>query len=486
MENPEMMLAQNQPAFLGALICRFFKIARGIMGMMHQKEKMARVFSSALPKIKPSARETEECFEAAAHLIRKLERVVPQSVEIRLAGSLAKGTNLSKNNEFDIFILFPRHYPHHEMAMLGLHYARRAFAGMRIESRYAEHPYLQVFHGGFHADIVPAYRINDIGQKGSSVDRSQLHTQYVNAKLDAKGKDDVRLLKRFMKNFGIYGAELRVEGFSGYLCELLIAHYGSLAKLMEAASKWDAPAIDMAGGKSAAELRKEFSSPLILVDPTDPKRNVAAVVAETSLSRFVFECRRFLKGPSERFFFSQKKQRSAAEIGGAIRKRGTLCLAVRFPAPKVVPDVLWPQLKKAAQALVRHLESLDFSVFGYYHWSDGNECVVLLELDCWQLPAVKKSPGPGVRFASDVEEFARKHADCYNLHIEHDRMVAVERREETNALGALAKACKNPHGLGIPSHMEGPLAQCRIIDAKRLSGKKYRELLSDYFFMKIA
>lgn len=464
----------------------FFKAASEIALMGASKERIDEIFKNSLRKIKPGNLETRDCLKAADHLIKKIERVVPSSVEICLAGSLAKGTNLSMNNEFDIFLLFPRHYAHHEMTMLGLQYARMAFAGMRTESRYAEHPYLQVFHEKYHADIVPAYKINDIGQKGSSVDRSQLHTQYVNSRLDAAGKDDVRLLKCFMKNFGIYGAELRVEGFSGYLCELLIINYGSLAALMKAAAKWDGPAIDIERKLKTEDMRKKFPAPMVLIDPVDPKRNVAAVVAQTSLSRFIFECRRFLRDPSEKFFFSEKKVKSAEMIRKTIVKRGTLCLALKFTAPKLVPDALWPQLRKTAQALVRHLGSMDFSVFGYYHWSNGNECVVLFEFDRWRLPSVKKSLGPGIRFSSDVDDFVKKHSGCYNLHIEHDRMVVVEERKAIDAKTELAKACTNPEGIGIPHQMEMALRDCRIIDAKKVVSGKYCEFLSDYFFMKIA
>jgi len=444
------------------------------------------VFAQALKSIKPNPAESRKDFEAATSLIRKLERAAPSAVEIRLAGSLAKGTDLKGKNEFDIFLLFPRHYSHHEMTMLGLTYARRAFAGMKIESRYAEHPYLQVFSGDYHADIVPAYKIHGIEEKGSSVDRSPLHTEYVNSKLGASGKDEVRLLKRFMKNFGIYGAELRVEGFSGYLCELLVIRYGSLLSLFESAADWQEPSLVLDDKVEELEARNKFSSPLVVIDPVDPQRNVAAVVAQTSLSRFIFECRRFLKSPSAKFFFAQKTARSASEIKNRMKQRGTACFAVVFPAPKAVPDVLWPQLKKTAQSLVRHLESLDFSVFGYYHWSDGAECVVLLELDRWELPGVKKAPGPAIRFASDVDAFAKRHADAPNLHIEHDRIVAVERREVLHASKALGNACKDPHGLGVPQGMEKQLARAKVLPAALIVKKKHLEFLADYFFAKVA
>ena len=455
--------------------------------MHSMDEKKARaVFASVLPKIKPSAAETRGSFEAACSLIKRLERTVPQHVEIRLAGSLAKGTDLSGNNEFDIFLLFPKSFSHHEMTLMGISYARHAFAGMKTASRHAEHPYLQVFAGVYHADIVPAYKISDIKDRGSSVDRSQMHTEFINAKLDARSKDDVRLLKRFMKNFGIYGAELRVEGFSGYLCELLIAQYGSFLGLMEAASAWKLPALDIAGHHTGKGLREIFDSPLVVIDPVDPGRNVAAVVAQTSLSRFVFECRRFLKNPSAKFFFTEKRARSASEIRAMMRRRGTKCLAVKFPAPDVVPDVLWPQLKKTAQALVKRLESQDFSVFGHYYWSDGNECIVLFELDRWRLPQVKKAVGPSMDYASDVEAFVERHRDCLNLHLEHDKIVAVRGRETVDAKKALCAACKNTRGLGVPAKMEKQLERCSIIEGTAIASKKYCGFLGDYFFARIA
>jgi tRNA nucleotidyltransferase (CCA-adding enzyme) len=449
--------------------------------------KARAVFAKVLPKITPSRREAAECFATATAMAKKLERVVPPAVEVRLAGSLAKGTNLAGNNEFDIFMLFPRHFSHHEMTMLGMQYARHAFSGMRVEARYAEHPYLQIFYRDYHADIVPAYKIDSISERGSSVDRSQLHTAYINAKLGAAAKGDVRLLKRFMKNFGIYGAELRVEGFSGYLCELLIVQYGSLAELMKAASGWHAPVIDTEKHLSEDAARRKFSqSPLIVVDPTDPGRNVAAVVAHTSLSRFIFECRRFLASPSEKFFFTKKVVRPPREIAKAIRARGTECLAVRFPAPKVVPDVLWPQLRKTAQALSRKLADQGFSVFGCYHWSDGKECAILFEIDRWELPAIAKAIGPSIRFARDCEAFVKKHSNALNMHIEHDRVVAVEKREMRDSMAALAFACRHMHGAGIPENMEKAMAHCEVMEAGKLLSKKYTEFLSDYFFAKIA
>lgn len=451
--------------------------------------KAEKVFARVAKGIVPSKKEVDAAFSAAGAIISKLERVAPPAVEIRLAGSLAKGTWLSGNDEFDIFLLFPRHYAHHEMTMLGLTYARRALSGMRLESRHAEHPYLTVHAGKYQADIVPGYRISDISERGSAVDRSPLHTEWVNARLDARAKRDVRLLKKFMKAFGIYGAELRVEGFSGYLCELLVAKYGSLHSLMKAASHWHETVIsfeDGFGEKDSAEARKKFGSPLIVIDPTDRNRNVAAVVSSTSLSRFVFECRRFIEAPSEKFFKKEVRVKSKEEILRAMKRRETRCLLLAFKTKQAVPDILWPQLKKASRAIASRLEEMGFSVFGSCHWSDGEGCAMLFELSSWRLPDVVKVAGPNVRFASDVKAFAKKHKDALNLHIEHDRMVAVEGRHFTSAKKALMHICKKQEGSGIPEGIAPEMAKARLLEGQKIARKEYLEFLADYFFMKIA
>lgn len=455
------------------------------MNEQSKKERALKVFEKVLPKITPSKKSMETRIGLAQMMIKRLERVVPSSIEIKLAGSLAKGTDLAWNNEFDIFLLFPRTCPYHEMIMMGMHYARQAFSHMKCETHYAEHPYLQVFFKKHRVDIVPAYKIKDINERGSSVDRTQLHTSYINSKLSQKAKDDVRLLKQFMKNAGIYGADVRIEGFSGYLCELLVLNYGDLLSLMEAASKWKAPIIDIEKKMSEEEARKKFNSPLIVIDPVDPARNVAAVVAQTTLSRFIFQCRLFLLNPSESFFFKRKRKRSIEDIRRAIKERGTFCVLLKFKSPPVVQDVLWPQLKKTTISLIRKLSDSGFCVFGYYYWSDGQECAILFELCNEEIPKIQKTIGPSISFEHDCWKFLKSHNKALNIHIEHDRLVAVDRRKISNASKLLAHFCKEQQGLGIPKGIAPMLKRCEILKGKEIASAKYVEFLSDYFFARL-
>ena len=96
-----------------------------------------------------------------------------------------------------------------------------------------------------------------------------------------------------------YGSELRTQGFSGYLTELLIIHYGSFENTVRAASSWKpGQEIDIMQ-HSEIEQRDSF----VIVDPTDPKRNVAAALSLDNFCMFIDCCREFLKSPGLKFFF---------------------------------------------------------------------------------------------------------------------------------------------------------------------------------------
>lgn len=436
------------------------------------------VFSKVLPRIKPSKREQERDLETAKKILSRVRSKVPRHISVALMGSVAKGTNLLGNRDFDVFLLFPKSYTHHEMATLGLHYAKSA--ADKYELAYAEHPYLRAWISGQRVDIVPSFKIERIEERASSVDRSQLHTAYVNARMGGPQRDEVRLLKKFMQTLGVYGAELKVEGFSGYLCELLILHYGSLEKLMHAASSWHRPTLDLANTGNP-DIGKLYDSPMVVIDPVDPKRNVAAVVSATSLYRFVLSCRQFLANPSEKFFFKEREVHSKKRLSSLISARNTSPIAVLFPAPHLVEDILWPQLKKTTLSLVNQLSQNDFEVFGYYYWSDGLECAILLELQCESLPSVRKLYGPAVWMRKATEDFLRAHKSAYNLHIEHERITAMEKRQFSSAHSLISHFAKNGTKLGVPGNFAHNFSKLKILPASRLLDKRHIEMLSDYF-----
>ena len=110
-------------------------------------------------------------------------------------------------------------------------------AGGTYREKYAEHPYINAIIDGLDVDIVPCYAVPDPAAIRSAVDRTPFHTRYIKDRISSL-IDDVLLLKQFAKNGGIYGSDQMTEGFSGYLCELLVFHYGGFIPLLAAASDW--------------------------------------------------------------------------------------------------------------------------------------------------------------------------------------------------------------------------------------------------------
>ncbi len=299
-------------------------------------------------RITPTKREIERLNKTLEEIKEKLTQQLPRGVNIKYAGSVAKGTSLKGDTDIDIFIIFPKSYSFNDMIDTFFYSIRKAFG--KYEKAYAQHPYARIKFNKIKIDLVPAYEYNG-GKPISAVDRSQAHVEYINKHLNDYGKSEVRLLKQFMKNLNLYGAEIKINGFSGYLCELLIVKYSSFIELIKNASKWK-PNIRICLSKTCDF--SEFNDPLIVIDPVDPGRNVASPVSLNTLSRFILASKAFLLNPSMDFFFVPKR------LNIKLPER---YLVITFRSPNVVDDVLFGQLKRMASNLKSYLLSNGFDVF---------------------------------------------------------------------------------------------------------------------------
>ncbi len=447
------------------------------------KSTVKPILSRVLKKIKPTKEDIRRNHQLLTEVAERLKRATPSDVEVVLVGSVAKGTYIRNKKDFDVFLLFPRRYSPDEIKRIGLSSAKRAFRGYRHTIAYAEHPYLQVDFEGVKIDVVPAYKIENPKEKGTAVDRTPFHTSYVNNHLTEREKDEVRLLKQFMKGIGVYGAELKVEGFSGYLCELLIIKYGSFLNVLEdAAYHWDFPVmIDIEGYyQDEKEILKRFDGPLIVIDPVDRNRNVAAAVSTTSLSKFIFYSRRFLEEPSEDFFFPRKKHISRGRLKTKILSRGTELYAISWKAPKgSVEDILWPQLRRLSRTIVSHIDSLGFKVLGYYYWTDLDDCMLMIEYYPKELPRIQQIIGPKITLRENLDRFIEKHINHEDLYIEHDRIIALVKRKECD-LDQVFKRITSPRDTTLPKHLRNMLRGYKRLDLDELLGR-YFEQMKEYF-----
>lgn len=365
-----------------------------------------------LKQVKPTPADRERLKRVATELIERTDAACSKlgiEAKAMLVGSAARNTWLRTERDIDIFILLPEGLSREELERQGLAVAREV-AGKRGKESFAEHPYVTMRFKDFDVDLVPCYNIAKPSEIRSAVDRSPHHQRYVKKRLTSRLEDEVLLLKQFMSGAEVYGAELRVQGFSGYLCELLVLHYGSFRKLVEAASQWS-PGVVIDPERSyadEAEPRAIFEGqPLIVIDPVDASRNVGAAVSMQSFATFVRACQNFAQEPGKRFFFPRPGRRlSTKEIQAMLERRGTTLFCVTFSPPDVVPDVLYPQLRKAEQALTTRLTRAGFEVVRSDVRSNS-QALILLELAAAELPRVRTRVGPPISI--EVGDFIKTH-----------------------------------------------------------------------------
>ena len=100
---------------------------------------------------------------------------------------------------------------------------------------FAEHPYVKGKFMGFDVDLVPAYNVETGSGKMTAVDRTPFHTQFIVENSDTDIREEIRKLKAFAKGIGVYSADAKVKGFSGYLLELLVIKYGTFENVLTVA-----------------------------------------------------------------------------------------------------------------------------------------------------------------------------------------------------------------------------------------------------------
>jgi tRNA nucleotidyltransferase (CCA-adding enzyme) len=303
-----------------------------------------------------------------------------------LVGSVAKGTYVGEP-DIDLFVLFPESVERKELERVGLRIGQEVLGG---ETRYAEHPYTHGNIGGFEVDLVPCYEVPDASKIRSAVDRTPFHTRFVLANLDERKREQVLLLKQFMKGVGVYGAEARVQGFSGYLTEMLIIKFGDMLSVLSAASGWrPGMVMDLDNVK-----RSGGSSPLTFWDPVDPKRNVSSALSLDQFCLFVHAAREYLRSPDEHFFFPRRRTLMDLEtVEATFRNRGTSPFVVVLDRPDLVDDNLYPQVQRSMLGLRKLLEMNDFQVLDMCYSVDG-EVRMTFELSAGDLSPARLHQGP--------------------------------------------------------------------------------------------
>ncbi len=393
-------------------------------------------FEFILKDLRPSEEEKEKTIKVCTKVINFLNATCMEEnldCEAMLVGSVAKNTWLSGKSDIDIFIHFPLSTDESILKEKGLELAYKTSNALngKASEHYASHPYLTSEIDGFEIDFVPCYLIKDGSELKSAVDRTILHTRYIQANLSNEQCDEVLLLKRFMDCVGTYGSEFKTGGFAGYLCELLILEYGTFENTLVQAQNWKfGTVIDLENYNT----EDKFKDPLITIDPTDKNRNVGAALRLEKMVEFIIASRNFIDLINDNDLKTEEKEERIKKFFKALEKaqlenkerneiienikkdfkdHETQTLAIKFNIPEISADSLHPQLFKTVESLSEKLMNEEFSVFKYDYWTNENDfAVFILELNVFKQSKYIIHEGPKIWAKKACDNFKGKWEDA--------------------------------------------------------------------------
>ncbi|MGC8568722.1 MAG: CCA tRNA nucleotidyltransferase [Nitrososphaeria archaeon] len=312
-----------------------------------------RKVDEVVAEVKKVELPSEELRSRLRSVVEELsERLRRNGLEFVLGGSYARDTWLPEDQDVDFFILYDPSLGPDGIAKKGLEDIKRAIDGLPYWERYAEHPYIEGSLDGVKFNIVPCAR-TEKGKWITAMDRSRYHNEYLLARLNDELRSEIRVFKRFLRSNGVYGAEIKVGGFSGYVTEILIVKYGSFKRALLEIVNWKKGDV-IALEPYSYDPRRIFDTEVIILDPVDEKRNLASAIRKSTLAKIKILALRFLLNPSLSYF-ERTTSPSALDIGGHV-------LMVSLRAPDAVDDIKWGMYYRAQQNMINILRQYGFSV----------------------------------------------------------------------------------------------------------------------------
>ncbi|MBI3859431.1 MAG: CCA tRNA nucleotidyltransferase [Thaumarchaeota archaeon] len=402
--------------------------------------------------VAPTRRETRHLERISELLLRKAGMAASQFPEVKdvvLGGSFAKGTWIPGHVDLDIFVRIDAGTPVERFEEVGLGVGRYVTKGYPRGKKFAQHPYTEARVEGVRVNIVPCFAVRAKEWK-SAADRSPYHVEVV-SRLPEKQKGEIKILKLFMKGVGVYGAEIEVQGFSGYAAEVLVMQHGDFPSVLRHFA-----------GTGRLKGPRIFSLP----DPVDSGRDLAIAVSGEKYGRMVLASREFLKAPGMSYF-RDLKGRSRSSMKEHV-------VAVSFQHARLSEDVLWGELRRTLRHVVRHLEVRGFRIARSICASDNSGSSAFLFVpEIASLPTLEQRVGPPVDRGKDVSAFlASNKQDARLVWLDDDARVRLMRdREYTDLktlLSDIVKGKTGPTG-GSEEVSAGLRKSARVLDGTGLS-----------------
>lgn len=407
---------------------------------------MKKIIEDARKNVIPTKKLEQEKSKVATIAFDLVDRQVskyPQIVQVEFGGSYAKGTWLPEKADIDIFLKFKKTTPEKKFSEIAQKIGFAALKKYKPYVRYSEHPYVEAQVKRTRVNVVPCYDVPK-GMWQSAADRSSFHTAFMLESLTGQMKNDVRLLKEFLKCNNVYGAEIARQGFSGYVAEVLIYNFRSFEGVIKKIAK-------IKRNQVIGNASKKFDTPIVIMDPIDEQRNLAAAISTENIGKFVLVCREFLKKPSGSFF--KTKPRSKKVLKNSF--------VVKFNYKPRSPDIIWGQIKRAATALSTQMGVEGFNVLRHMAFSDEkNQACLIFEFDSLDIPKDRVHEGPEFFSEADSASFIEKNSKKSEMLWINNKgkILSLQKRKHSNAKSFLQDLLKNNlEKSGIPKGLKADI-----------------------------
>ena len=460
------------------------------------------ITSTVLKFIQPSTKDSKKVKLIEKKIIDEIKNYkIPQIIDVQTGGSFAKDTNLKKDMDIDIFILIDTNVNEVDFERIALDVGFKVLKNYAPITRYSEHPYVEGVvkidkkKEQIRLNIVPCYNVEK-GKWKSAADRSQYHTTYMQKMLKPYQKNQIRILKAFLKGIGVYGAELSTSGFSGYVTEVLVLKYGNFKNVIKfiASITRENEIITIDNNYDDEVIIKKFQSPIIIIDPIDPNRNLGKAISPESLSRFIYSTRAFLKNPSLNFFKIERESnpKNKDNLLADIDKLLPNILILEFNFSLRSPDIIWGQLKKLTKSITRLFDDNEFTTIkSDCYIYDKNYARLVFLLKSTIISPLFEKKGPSVFMANEVFQFVNKNTDKKNLSVlwitEEMKVTCLNDRKIIDAIKFLEHEIKKEkcNSIGIPRGLIDDLGRdfkIYTLNKNRIKNKDKQKLVLDFLF----
>ncbi len=361
-----------------------------------------------LEKIKPSK---QESIEIKKQINEILSEIKIKDAKPIVGGSFAKDTWLRGEHDIDIFVKFNyKKYKDKSDKLSDI--LEKAIKKLKPEKIHGSRDYFRVKKIDLSFEIIPILDINKASDSINITDVSPLHSIWVKKH---KKEDEIRLTKAFTKAQKVYGAESYIQGFSGYVLEILTIYYESFLNLIKNVSKWENKTVidpEKLLKNPLIELNNsKLTSPLTLVDPVDKNRNSAAALSQEKYYIFIKACKKYLKNPSKKFFIPKKEE---------VPKNA---IKIEFSKKEKKKDIgrYYSLFNKIKKQLILEGYKIRKSGFNY---EDKITLWFLLKNN--KLSEYIELRGPSIKDKKNIKKFKVKHKKVY---VKNDILYAREKRK---------------------------------------------------------